>query len=207
MKKWILAAVAGSTLAMLFLLPVVFRNNTTRSAVHAGEDALHQRLHGYGEQARLYCKKHGLNTTFCFLADMRLPSGQNRFFIYDLVHDSITATALVAHGSCNTFFLSSARFSNKVNSGCTSKGRYKTGGKYAGRFGTAYKLFGLDSTNSHAYERNVVLHSYTGVPDSATYPYPIMNSLGCPMVSTAFLKMLSNKIDHSRLPVLLWIFD
>lgn len=63
-------------------------------------------------------------------------------------------------------------------SGCTSLGKYKIGGAYQGQFGLAYKLYGLDSTNSNAYQRNVVLHAYDRVPDNEVYK-EICQSSGC----------------------------
>jgi hypothetical protein len=136
---------------------------------------------------------------------MSLHSGRKRFFIYDMKADSVMISAMVAHGACGNLFLADARFSNQPGCGCSSLGKYKIGSKYKGRFGDAYKLYGLDSSNSNAYERCIVLHSYYEVPDNETYPEPICNSLGCPMVSENFLKTLEPKIDGSSKPVLLWI--
>ncbi|PWU04615.1 MAG: hypothetical protein C5B52_01255 [Bacteroidetes bacterium] len=81
------------------------------------------------------------------------------------------------------------------------------GSPYNGKFGHAYRLSGLDSTNSNALQRSVVLHSFYAVPDEEVYPYPICQSLGCPMVSPAFLKRLQLIIDNSEKPILLWIYE
>lgn len=165
------------------------------------------KLQSFAEKAKIFCKAKGYNTGECFLIDMSLVSGKNRMFEYDLKNDSVISTGLVAHGSCNTNFLAVPKFSNKPGCGCTALGKYKIGNKYVGRFGTAYKLYGLDSSNSNAYKRNIVLHSYYMVPDKETDPLPICNSLGCAMTSTNYLTILSKKIDASAKPVLLWIFD
>lgn len=169
------------------------------------EPALQNILAHTGE-ALTYALNHHYNTTFCLLADMSVASGKNHLFIYSFPLHTIATAALVAHGSCNSAFLSKARFSNQQGCGCTAYGKYKIANKYNGRFGTAYKLYGLDSSNSHAFERTIVLHSYYGVPEKETYPLPICNSLGCIMVSTGFLKTLAPKIDASQKPVLLWVF-
>jgi hypothetical protein len=155
---------------------------------------------------KAYADRKGYSTDHCFLIDMSLPSGRNRFFIYDLKNDSIVAAGLVAHGSCNTVFLRKARFSNTPNCGCSSVGRYKVGYKYNGRFGSTYKLHGLDSTNSNAFTRAVVLHAYDCIPDKEIYPLPACNSLGCPMVSYQFLGKASRIIDRAKKPVLFWIY-
>lgn len=154
-----------------------------------------------------YASQHGCSTQYCFLIDMNIPSGKKRFFVYDIQKDTIVAAGLVAHGSCNKDFLREASFSNTPGCGCSSVGKFKVGYPYKGRFGSSFKLFGLDSTNSNAYERNVVLHPYDCVPDSESYPYPICNSLGCPMVSYKFLNQLSEMITQSKKPILLWIYN
>jgi hypothetical protein len=147
------------------------------------------------------------NTEICFLIDMNIESGRNRFFVYDLKKDSVLFSGLVAHGSCDEGFRSAASFSNKVNSGCSSLGRYKIGGSYTGRFGLSYKLHGLDSSNNNAYQRFVVLHEYECVPEQETYPIPICNSRGCPMVSPGFMKLLRAILNSSPTPILLWIYQ
>ncbi|HZG99930.1 MAG TPA: murein L,D-transpeptidase catalytic domain family protein [Flavisolibacter sp.] len=154
-----------------------------------------------------YLRKKRLSTTYCFMIDMSLPSGKKRFFVYDLLKDTVVMAGLVAHGSCNYTFLRKPQFSNTPNSGCSSKGKYKIGYAYKGRFGKAYKLFGLDSTNTNAFNRAVVLHAYDCVPDKEVAPQSICNSLGCPMISYAFRSYLEPIIDSSRRPVLLWIFE
>ena len=150
---------------------------------------------------------HNFNASVCFLVDMNVASGKNRFFAYDLEKDSVVLTGLVAHGSCDAGFQIDPVFSNTTNSGCSSLGRYKIGNHYLGKFGLAYKLYGLDSLNSHAYQRNIVLHSYDCVPEQETDPIPICNSRGCPMVSPGFLNQLTVIIDKSKKPMLLWVFE
>lgn len=142
-----------------------------------------------------------------FLLIWACPSGKNSFFVYELQNDSIIKTSLVAHGSGNNGFSFTAKFSNQKESGCTALGKYRIGKSYAGRFGLAYKLYGLDSSNSNAFSRSIVLHSYNCVPEQETYPYPICNSRGCPMVSPLFLEQLQTIIDKSEEPALLWIFN
>ena len=89
----------------------------------------------------------------------------------------------------------------------TSVGKYKIGSSYSGRFGLAYKLYGLDSSNSKAYERAIVLHSHKQVPDAEAYPGYIIVSAGCPTVSPAFLGVLNKYITASRKPILMWIYN
>lgn len=177
------------------------------SANDVSQDAERNRLNGFAGDAERWCASHHYNTHLVFLADMARPSGRNRFFVYDMQGDSVVCSSLVTHGCCNCSFLQTAKFSNENGCGCSSFGKYKVGGKYKGNYGTAYRLTGLDSSNSKASERNLVLHSYYSVPDTETYPDPIVNSYGCPMVSERFLKVLEKKIDASERPVLLWILN
>jgi hypothetical protein len=146
------------------------------------------------------------NETICFFVDMSLPSGRNRFFVYDLGKDSVVNSGLVAHGSCNTTFLAEAKFNNTEGCGCSAIGKYKVGYSYDGRFGLAYKLYGLDKSNNNAFKRFIVLHAYDCVPNVETFPEPICNSLGCPMVSYKFLNDLQKYIKASKKPILLWVF-
>lgn len=153
-----------------------------------------------------YANQKGYSTKYCFLIDMSLPSGRNRFFVYDLEKRSVVYSALVAHGSCNETFISQARFSNTNNSGCSSPGKYKVGAFYHGKYGESYKLHGLDKSNSNAFQRGVVIHGYDCVPDEEIYPRVLCNSLGCPMVSYNFFDKLSRIIKKSEKPILLWIY-
>jgi hypothetical protein len=157
-------------------------------------------------EIKIYAEKNGYSNRYCFLLDMRLQSGLKRFFVYDFKRNVVAFSGLVSHGSCDQSFLKAARFSNTEGGGCTSIGIYKVGKAYYGQYGKAYKLHGLENSNSNAYHRSIVLHSYTCVPEQESYPKPICNSSGCPGVSPAFLKAVSSIIDQSRKPVLLWIY-
>ena len=159
------------------------------------------------QEIRIYAQKEGYSTRYCFLLDMSLQSGLKRFFVYDLTRNMVAFSGLVAHGSCDQNFLKAPRFSNTPGGGCTSIGIYKVGNAYYGQYGKAYKLHGLEDSNSNVFSRLIVLHGNRFVPDQESYPKPICNSSGCPMVSPAFLNKLSSIIDKSNKPVLLWVYD
>ncbi len=170
-------------------------------------DRTTENLASRATEAKRFVKAHGYNNSICFLIDMSLESGQDRFFLYDLSKDSILDKGLVTHGRCNQLWLAGRKYGNEPGCGCSSLGRYKIGYAYKGRFGLAYKLNGLDSTNSNAFKRYVVLHAHECVPDNAVHPDPICQSDGCPTVSKKFLKKLAVVIDASSQPILLWIYD
>lgn len=157
-------------------------------------------------EAKKYISKNKLNNQYCFLIDMSIPSNKKRMAVYNLKNDSLVLKGLVAHGSCNTSYLKDAQFSNTPECGCSALGKYKIGYKYNGQFGEAFKLYGLDSSNSNAFKRFIVLHAYSCVPYEETN-YPICNSLGCPMVAPKFLDELNVYISKSKQPILLWIFN
>jgi len=170
------------------------------------DNAVIKKLKKKSVDAISFIKKNGYNESVCFLIDMTLPSGQNRFFVYDLDKDSIIQSGLVTHGRCNKDWLEGRKYSNVPGCGCTSLGKYKVGYAYKGTFGLAYKLHGLDKTNSNAFKRYVVLHSHECVPEYQVAD-DICQSDGCPTVSPNFLKQLKPVINQSSKPILLWIFE
>ena len=188
-------------------------NNKHNTPSHASlpataEDAaVKEKLNNIAAMAEQYAAHNQFSTQICFLIDMSIASGKQRFFVYDLQQNSIRLSGLVTHGRCNQNWLTGRKYGNTVGCGCTSLGKYKVGNAYQGRFGLAYKLYGLDATNSNAYNRFVVLHAMQCVPESSVDPYPICQSDGCPTVSPGLLKQLASLIDSSKQPVLLWIFE
>jgi hypothetical protein len=193
------------TVKIAFVIGMVFLV-TTCSPLRKQHKRLSQ-LDKRAKAVRMYAEKKGYSTTYCFLLDMRLQSGLKRFFVYDMSRNKVAFSGLVAHGSCDQMFLKEARFSNESGGGCTSIGLYKVGYPYHGQYGKAYKLYGLEESNSNAFSRAIVLHGYNCVPDKEPYPKPICNSSGCPMVSFDFLNKLSGVIDQSDKAILLWVYN
>jgi len=157
-------------------------------------------------EAKTFAKQNGYNVNTCFLIDMSVSSGKNRFYIYDIAKDTIQSSGLVTHGRCNEMWLEGRKYSNVPGGGCSSLGKYKVGYSYNGTFGLAFKLYGLDKTNSNAFKRYVVLHSHECVPESEVQD-EICQSDGCPTVSPNFLQELKPIIKGSSKPILLWVFD
>lgn len=146
------------------------------------------------------------STKTAFFIDMKISSGKNRFFVYDLQNNRVIDKGLVAHGSgSETKVEGELKFSNVNNSLCTSLGKYYIGYSYNGDFGKAYKLHGLDKTNDNAFLRNIVLHKYSKVPYEEQ-DTPICNSYGCPMVNERFYKRIEKLIDASDKKIVLDIY-
>ncbi len=149
----------------------------------------------------------GYSKKIAFLVDMKIKSGKNRFFVYDLQNEKILDQGLVAHGSGSETGIKGdiLQFSNTPNSNCTSLGRYTIEKSYNGVFGKAFRLNGLDETNNNAWKRAIVLHKYKEVPDEEK-EYYIINSHGCPMVSEVFFKRLEKIIDSSDSKIMLYMY-
>jgi len=146
------------------------------------------------------------NKEYAFFIDMRVMSGKNRFIVYDLKNDKIVDQGLVAHGiGSETQNKPDLKFSNANSSFCTALGKYSIGQNYVGKYGKAYKLYGLDTTNSNAFARSIVLHKYDQVPyeeqDKA-----IVHSLGCPMVNEIYFNRIEKLIDNSKRNIILDIY-
>ncbi|MEP6674717.1 MAG: murein L,D-transpeptidase catalytic domain-containing protein [Ferruginibacter sp.] len=212
--RWIFsAALMVTAIGALAWFYKGIKKNTSKSIhqknIPADDDAAYRkellRLNSYADVIENFARQNNYNSRYTFLADMRLASGRKRFFIYDLKKDSVLDAGLVAHGSGSDFG-DSLHFSNLPESNCTSIGKYKIGNSYNGKFGLAYKLYGLDKTNSNAFERFVVLHSHACVPSGEVSPQPICESWGCPTVAPSFLLTLKTYLDKTEKPMLLSIF-
>jgi hypothetical protein len=154
-----------------------------------------------------WLRQHGFNEHTAIIADLSLHSGLPRMLVLDLASGKITDSGMVAHGSGGNSYAEEARFSNEPNSYCSSLGKYKIGAAYTGRFGLAFKLHGLETSNNNAFRRAVVLHGHDCVPEASNFPDMICNSLGCPTVSPSFLKRLEKMLRASAKPMLLWIIN
>lgn len=154
-----------------------------------------------------WLRSQQFNENEVLIADLSIHSGLPRLLLLDIKRNIIADSGLVTHGSGGTNYAEEARFSNEANSYCSSIGKYKIGIRYTGRFGTAFKLHGLEATNNNAYKRAVVLHAHECVPDEGIFPDMICNSLGCPTVSPAFLLRLEKRLRASDKPMLLWIIN
>ena len=201
-------------LALTALIWASFSDNHEQAPIRSGTKPLiagtpsreFTKLHSKAFDAKRYCRHMGFDTSVCFLIDMSLPANRKRFFIYDLRSDTVFNAGLVTHGNCNQYWLDGRKYGNDMGCGCTSLGRYKIGKAYQGRFGLAFKLYGLDSANSNAFRRFVVLHSHSCVPEKETEE-DICQSNGCPTVSPFFLRQLEPLIKNAPAPILLWIFN
>ncbi|MDI9340524.1 MAG: murein L,D-transpeptidase catalytic domain family protein [Sediminibacterium sp.] len=162
-------------------------------------------------EALLFCQKNNLNTDYCFLVNLGVHSGKNRFEVWNFTTAQLVYSGLCCHGYGGASTETAPEFSNKTGSNCTASGKYKTGKRAYSNWGinVHYKLHGLEKTNSNAYKRIIVLHSYDQVPEKEIYPshLPLGWSMGCPVIDNALMKKVDVLLKKSRKPVLLWIYN
>lgn len=165
------------------------------------------------DTASVFVKKKKMNQDWCILVDMGMHSGLARMVIWDFKGDSILKRCLVGHG-CGAYPWGTDRcktnpvFSNEENSHCTSLGRYRIGERGPSQWGIGvkYGLHGLDSSNSNAFKRFVVLHGWDKMSDVEIYPEGSPEGWGCPTVSNEMMAWLDRQLKGNSSPVLLWIY-
>lgn len=162
-------------------------------------------------EAKSYCNQNKLNTNYCILIDMSIHSGKYRMFVWDFNQNKVVLQSLCAHGVGLGSTQETPVFSNTPGSYCTSVGKYKTGLRAYSNYGihVHYKLHGLESTNSNAYKRIMVLHSYAYVPEQEIYPehLPLGYSLGCPVISNSSMTYVDSLLKKTTVPLLVWIYQ
>jgi hypothetical protein len=170
-----------------------------------GKASSSEKLKQHARNLEAFAKTQNCSTHLGILIDMSIASRKNRFFVVDLQNDSVLVAGICAHGAGNDINREEVIFSNTPGSYYTSEGRYKLGAKFEGEYGTGYRLLGLDSTNSNAFKRDIVLHSYYKVADEENANV-VCRSNGCPMLSPRIFKQAEKLIDAETKPVLMWIY-
>ena len=88
-------------------------------------------------------------------------SGEERFFIYNVRNNKYEYSGLVQHGNGKGNTAGKPKFSNVIGSNCSSLGLYKITSKdkmHSWPNAPSYRLIGLDSTNSNAMTRGILIH-------------------------------------------------
>lgn len=157
-------------------------------------------------EVKNYIKGKDYNQNLAVFINFKIYSGKYRYFVYDLKNNKILQKAIVAHGDGSVVKNSNAlQFSNLDGSHQSSLGKYEIKESYTGKFGKAYRLDGLDETNSNARSRAIVLHSYYCIPDNES-SNPACLSFGCPMLSKNAFDETARYVDSSKQPILLYAF-
>ncbi len=156
-----------------------------------------------------YCQKNGYSTEYCLLTDFSKPSGIKRFYIYSFKKEKILHKSLCAQGLGVNYNIFKSTFSNEIGSNYSSLGKYKVGGLRGMtniRFAKGYTLYGLDSTNSNALVRGILIHN--GNLGFETFPLPCLPvSKGCFGVSTSMMNHIEEIKKQSKKPILLYAYN
>jgi hypothetical protein len=135
------------------------------------------------------------------IADFSRPSRELRFHIVDLMGGTVSSY-LVAHGRGSDPDHSGwlERFSNEPNSLASSSGAYVTGEFYHGIHGQAMRLKGLDSGNSNAEDRAIVIHGASYVSENQISTWgKIGRSEGCFAVAEHMLPQVIGLLGSGRM--------
>ena len=135
---------------------------------------------------RSYCEQEGYNTHLALFVDLSRHSGRCRFIVWDFEQNRPILSSPVRHGSGSQRShrrSAYARLSNEDGSHLSSVGRALVAERYEGSYGIAYRLDGLESTNSNLRSRCVVLHGWSYTTSLPIFPIPTVGSFGCPVLS------------------------
>lgn len=137
------------------------------------------------------------NHHYAVLVNMTLPSSNPRMAVVDLRQTKTLFKTRSMHGKASGGKWAT-KFSNQFGSNKTALGRYVIVEEYRGHFGGAYRLAGIDATNSNAYSRSIVLHQSSSVRNNT-----IGRSKGCPAVSQ---QALASMKPYLRVGTLVWLY-
>ena len=156
-----------------------------------------------------FCRNGGYNQEIAISVDMGRHSGLNRFVVWSFEEQRPILVCPVSHGSGSAKShqrSAHASFSNDDDSHLSSLGRALIAERYEGRYGVAYRLDGLDSTNSNLRSRCVVLHGWEHTTSFAIYPFATVGSFGCPVLSRKMLARVDG-ILQNRSRIVMEIFE
>lgn len=148
-----------------------------------------------------YCRREGYNTRVALFVDLSRHSGRRRFVAWDMARMVPIFTCLVSHGSGSErshVRSAYARFSNEDGSHLSSLGRAVVAERYEGRYGVAYRLDGLEATNSNLRSRCVVLHGWEHTTSYPVWPRATVGSFGCPVLSRRMMARVDELLRQEK---------
>ena len=135
------------------------------------------------------------------VVDFSLGSSEPRFHLVDLANGTVE-THRVAHGRGSDPDHSGyvERFSNRFGSEASSNGAYITGDTYNGKYGLSMKVAGLDSSNSNAEARAIVIHNaWYAEDDMIPLHGKLGRSEGCFAFSRSSQFQVMNRLYDGRM--------
>jgi len=140
------------------------------------------------------------------VVDFNRPSTEKRLFVFDIQAKRVEAF-YVAHGKGSEGAVDDGMaeaFSNEDGSNSSSLGIYRAMEEYVGGHGRSMRLEGLESTNSNARSRAVVLHRADYVSeDFIRQTGRLGRSDGCLAVENSVADALIDKLEKGAL-IIAW---
>ena len=167
-----------------------------------------KRFNHQAVEAARYCRENGYNQRIVLLWDLAIHSGRRRFVVWNIAENRAEYAFVASHGSGSLHShvpSAYARVSNEDGSHLSSVGRALVAERYEGRYGVAYRLDGLDETNSEMRRRCIVLHGWGYTTTFPIWPLPTIGSWGCPVLSRKAMRILDGILQREE-KVLLWTY-
>lgn len=167
--------------------------------------SLRSRVAERANELLAFCLKEGYNTRIALFVDLSRHSGRRRFMAWSFEEQKAILCSPVSHGSGSQKShqrSAYARLSNLDGSHLSSLGRALVAERYEGRYGVAYRLDGLDDTNSNLRSRFVVLHGWEHTTSFPIFPLATVGSFGCPVLSRKMMCRLDKILNqHNRVVI------
>lgn len=128
------------------------------------------------------------NKNYITIIDFKAKSTTKRMYVVNMKTGAVERY-LTAHGSGSDTNHDgyATSFSNVSGSGKSSLGAYMVAETYSGKYGLSVRLDGLQSTNSNARSRAVVMHPASYVSSNRSL---LGRSLGCPAIEFQYRNYL-----------------
>jgi len=158
---------------------------------------------------------HHADTRYLFIVDYSIPSNKDRFFIWDSEADEIVEQFWCAHGAGGYSTPQRPEFSNISGSNCSSLGWYLVDRSVGVSYQYGYKYHpvdGLDSTNSNARQRQILIHpsSFVEYDEAMQIEEPMkldFRCAGCFTVGNSAYEIIDHYIKSRQKRILLWAID
>ena len=174
-----------------------------------------ERNYGYDvdfQSLKEYSLKHGLSENYAIIVDFSKSSGKHRFFVCDLNKQKIIESSLCAHGAGKGSTILNPVFSNEVGSNCSSLGHYIITGRHkmSSTGLPSFRLKGLDSSNSNAMKRGILIHSAKLISYCRLGIFPFYLPLdkrigsGCFAIDIDMMDVVGDLVDKEKNPIFLY---
>lgn len=140
------------------------------------------------------------NQRYITVIDYTKPSTNLRFFLIEVGTGNVQSFT-VSHGR-KSGWRYATRFSNSHASHRSSRGFFRTGDKYWGKYGPSLEMHGLEKgVNDKAYSRRIVLHGadYANPCSIVINRGRLGRSLGCPALPREVAEQVIDRIKDGSL--------